>query len=237
MTLQRVLVTGGAGFLGSNFIRYLLSNPEFSGQVVNVDVLKRADIRDQRAVMEIFDRYRIDTVVHFAAESHVDRSIYTPGDFVSTNVMGTYALLEAARSCWSGRSGVRFHHISTDEVYGSVGGNGRFKETTPYDPHSPYSASKAASDHLVMSYAYTFGLPVTLTNSSNNFGPYQFPEKLIPYMIACMREGLPLPVYGDGKNIRDWIYVDDHNFAPPGARPIRWGLRSQVPRDWEQCDQ
>jgi dTDP-glucose 4,6-dehydratase len=156
-------------------------------------------------------------VVHFAAESHVDRSIVGPEAFITTNVLGTWTLLDVARNAWktgdSMRSDVLFHHISTDEVYGSLGETGSFTETTPYDPRSPYSASKAASDHLVMAYHHTYGLPATLSNCSNNYGPYQFPEKLIPLMILNMLEGKPLPVYGDGKNIRDWVYVEDHNRA------------------------
>jgi dTDP-glucose 4,6-dehydratase len=187
-------------------------------------------------VERIFRYYSIDTVVHFAAESHVDRSILGPEAFIKTNVTGTYTLLETARAVWledppstpapaltpgsppvfpggSIRKDVLFHHISTDEVYGSLGSSGSFSETTPYSPRSPYSASKAASDHLAMAYHHTYGLPVTLSNCSNNYGPYQFPEKLIPFMILCMLEGKPLPVYGDGKNIRDWIHVEDHNRA------------------------
>lgn len=264
---HNVLVTGGAGFIGSNFIRYLLSRPDFSGRVVNLDLLTYAgnrenlldleeqyrnvpgrdgryvfvqgDVRDRDLVQRVFEEYRIDAVVHFAAESHVDRSILGPEDFITTNVLGTFTLLEVARAAWTGRyplqdpstqekmlppeprvgqhtrssPSVLFHHISTDEVYGSLGESGYFTETTPYDPRSPYSASKAGSDHLVMAYHHTYGLPVTLTNCSNNYGPYQFPEKLIPLMILNMVEGKPLPVYGDGRNIRDWLYVEDHNAA------------------------
>jgi dTDP-glucose 4,6-dehydratase len=233
MRPQRILVTGGAGFIGSNLIRYLLANPDFDGKVVNADLLtyagnlenladvdarhsgtryffERVDIRDFKAVTALFERHRIDTVVHCAAETHVDRSILGPEAFLTTNVMGTFCLLEAARAAWGKEQKGRFHHVSTDEVYGSLGETGRFSESSPYDPRSPYSASKAASDHLVMSYYHTYGLPVTLSNSSNNYGPYQFPEKLIPYMIASMREGKPLSIYGDGKNVRDWIYVEDH---------------------------
>jgi len=234
-SFKNVLVTGGAGFIGSNFIRYLLGNAEFTGRIVNLDALTyagnpesledvakaagsrytfaKADICDRGAVERVFSEYAIDTVVHFAAESHVDRSIHGPEAFVKTNVMGSFTLLDVARAAWKGREDVLFHHVSTDEVYGSLGDTGYFTEATPYDPRSPYSASKASSDHLVMAYFHTYGLPVTLTNCSNNYGPYQFPEKLVPVMILNMLEGKPLPVYGDGKNIRDWLYVEDHNAA------------------------
>lgn len=228
-----ILVTGGAGFIGSNFIRYVLGKKDFTGKIVNYDKLtyagnpmnladierefgkkayffERGDICDFDRVKEAFENYRIDVVVHFAAESHVDRSIFGPGEFVETNIKGTFTLLEIARKVWSGRSGVRFHHISTDEVYGSLGETGSFLETTPYDPRSPYSASKAASDHLVNAYFHTYGLPVTISNCSNNYGPFHFPEKLIPLMILNAIEGKQLPVYGDGKNVRDWLYVEDH---------------------------
>ena len=230
------MVTGGAGFIGCNFIRYLLRRPDFRGRIVNVDKLtyagslanladverenggrryffEKADICDTQRMMAIFDVYDIDTVVHFAAESHVDRSITGPAAFVQTNVFGTFSLLEAARQRWQGRDDALFHHVSTDEVYGTLGESGYFTESTPYSPRSPYSASKAASDHFVMAYSHTYGLPVTLSNCSNNYGPYQNPEKLIPLMITNMLAGKPLPVYGDGKNVRDWIYVDDHNAA------------------------
>lgn len=303
-SFNNVLVTGGAGFIGSNFVRYLLSRPDFRGRVVNLDLLTYAgnrenlidveaqygekkalkaqaegtrtqemsqknatdiwanrvphtpgifpnnssylfvqgDIRDRSLVQRVFEEYQIDAVVHFAAESHVDRSILGPEDFITTNVLGTFTLLEVARAAWKGRyaleqpstssvkeqkvpketgvgqdtrsvPSVLFHHISTDEVYGSLGESGYFTEKTPYDPRSPYSASKAGSDHLVMAYHHTYGLPVTLTNCSNNYGPYQFPEKLIPLMVLNMVEGKPLPVYGDGRNSRDWLYVEDHNAA------------------------
>jgi len=244
--LTNILVTGGAGFIGCNFIRYLLEKAEgFSGRVVNLDALtyagnrmsladieakygatsqtatsssaryffEKGDICDRSLVESLFAKYEIDTVVHFAAESHVDRSILGPEAFVKTNVMGTFTLLDVARNVWKGDANALFHHISTDEVYGSLGETGYFTESTPYDPRSPYSASKAASDHLAMAYSHTYGLPVTLSNCSNNYGPYQFPEKLIPLMILNMLEGKPLPVYGDGKNIRDWLYVVDHNNA------------------------
>jgi dTDP-glucose 4,6-dehydratase len=241
-SLKNILVTGGAGFIGSNFIRVMLENtPWFSGRIINMDALtyagnaaslddmaekygagryifEHADIRDKCAVERIFAEYAVDTVVHFAAETHVDRSIVKPDDFITTNVIGTFTLLEAARRAWVGKDGsprgdVLFHHISTDEVYGSLGDSGYFTETTPYEPRSPYSASKAGSDHLVMAYHHTYKLPVTLSNCSNNYGPYQFPEKLMPLMILNMLEGKALPVYGDGKNIRDWLFVEDHNSA------------------------
>ena len=232
-SLNSVMVTGGSGFIGSNFIRYLFNEPGFKGQVVNVDALtyaanpasladiseahggsryhfERADIRDFDAVAEIFSRYQIDTVVHFAAESHVDRSILGPRVFIETNILGTQNLLEAARAGWKDRDDVLFHHVSTDEVFGSLGESGFFTEETPYDPKSPYSASKAASDHLVRAWAHTYGLPATVSNCTNNYGPYQFPEKMIPLMILNILEEKPLPVYGDGRNIRDWLYVTDH---------------------------
>ena len=245
--LTNILVTGGAGFIGSNFIRLLLDKTEnFSGRLINLDALTYAgnrmsladieakygstvhganaryffehgDICDRPFVEALFAKYEIDTVVHFAAESHVDRSILGPEAFIKTNVMGTFTLLDVARNSWKSADGLRrdvlFHHVSTDEVYGSLGETGYFTETTPYDPRSPYSASKASSDHLVMAYSHTYGLPVTLSNCSNNYGPYQLPEKLIPLMIFNMLEGKPLPVYGDGKNVRDWLYVEDHNSA------------------------
>lgn len=232
--MKNVLITGGAGFIGSNFVRYLLTHePEV--QVYNLDALTYAgslenlrdlpnpsrhtflhgDICDQALVEKIFREYAIDTVVHFAAESHVDRSIFEPDAFIQTNVFGTFTLLEAAKRAWLDRSPprseVRFHHISTDEVFGSLNPQDPpFREDTPYAPNSPYAASKAASDHLVRAYGHTYGLPYTLTNCSNNYGPYQFPEKLIPLMILNALEGKPLPVYGDGKQVRDWLYVEDH---------------------------
>jgi len=229
-----ILVTGGSGFIGSNFIHYLLEKTDFSGKLVNLDALtyagnpeslaeldrklggsryffEKADICDRSAVEAIFERHRPDAVLHFAAESHVDRSILGPEAFIRTNILGTYTLLDVARKAWSGRTDVLFHHVSTDEVFGSLGDTGFFTETTPYDPRSPYSASKAGSDHIARAYFHTYGLPVTLSNCSNNYGPYQFPEKLIPIMILNMLEGKPLPIYGDGKNIRDWVYVEDHN--------------------------
>ena len=239
-TFQRILVTGGAGFIGSNFIRYLLGGhggaPAFDGKVVTIDALTyagnlenladiraadggkryvfvQADICDRQAVEAAFEEYQPDAVVHYAAESHVDRSVHTPEAFVRTNVLGTFVLLDVARRAWEGRENKVFHHVSTDEVFGSLGAAGYFTEQTRYDPRSPYSASKAGSDHLVMSYHHTYGLPVTLSNCSNNYGPCQFPEKLIPLMILNMLDGKPLPVYGDGQNVRDWLYVGDHSTA------------------------
>jgi len=234
--LNHIMVTGGAGFIGANFIRYLFKKTDFAGKVVNLDKLtyagnpenmtdiveewggkrysfEKADICDFEAVAAILKKHEIDTLVHFAAESHVDRSICGPGEFVRTNIQGTFTLLVAVRAFWENRNDVLFHHVSTDEVYGSLGDEGFFFEDTPYDPHSPYSASKASSDRLVMAYWHTYGLPVTLSNCSNNYGPYQFPEKLIPLMILNIKEEKPLPVYGDGRNIRDWLFVDDHNGA------------------------
>ena len=255
--LHNILITGGAGFIGSNFIHYLFglssaggnlfADAGFEGRVVNLDCLtyagnleslvdvdkafgsgvadnnrryffEKADICDREQVERIFAQYDIDTVIHFAAESHVDRSILGPETFIRTNVTGTFTLLDVARNFWrkddgSLRDDVLFHHISTDEVYGSLGETGYFREDTPYDPRSPYSSSKASSDHIVMAYHHTYGLPVTLSNCTNNYGPYQFPEKLLPLMISNIRDGKSLPVYGKGDNIRDWIYVEDHNRA------------------------
>jgi dTDP-glucose 4,6-dehydratase len=231
-----VLVTGGAGFIGSNFIRHVLAAPDFKGKVVNLDALTyagnlesladvearhsgsryffvKADICDRSAVDAVFAEHAPDAVAHFAAESHVDRSIAGPAAFVRTNVLGTFTLLDVAAHAWKGGEGTLFHHVSTDEVYGSLGTAGRFTEATPYEPRSPYSATKAGSDHLVIAYHHTYGLPVTLSNCSNNYGPYQFPEKLIPLMILNMLEGKPLPVYGDGRNVRDWLHVEDHAAA------------------------
>lgn len=225
-----ILVTGGAGFIGSAVVRRALA----AGQrVVNLDALtyaanpanlaavtnnpaysfERADIRDRAAVDRILARHRPDAILHLAAETHVDRSIDGPAAFVDTNVTGTLTLLEAARAYWdaAGRPDrFRFHHVSTDEVFGSLGPEGRFTETSPYDPRSPYAASKAASDHLVRAWHETYGLPVLLSNCSNNYGPFQFPEKLIPVVILKAVAGAPIPVYGDGGNIRDWLHVDDH---------------------------
>jgi len=230
MNSENLLVTGGCGFIGSNFIRHLLTDGRFQGRIINTDCLtyagnpdnlkgvkeahperyffEKADICDMDALRGIFDRHRIDAVCHFAAESHVDRSIKKPDSFVQTNIIGTFNLLEAARGAGS-RFRI-FHHISTDEVYGSLGREGYFTEETPYRPNSPYSASKASSDHLVRAYHETYGLPTTISNCSNNYGPYQFPEKLIPLIVLNARDGKPLPVYGDGRNVRDWLYVTDH---------------------------
>lgn len=230
-TRGTVLVTGGCGFIGNSFIRHFLAN-DAKAKVINVDALTYAgcrenlsdveadlagrysfvevDIGDADAMTDVFRRFPIDTVVHLAAESHVDRSIDAPAVFLRTNVVGTYNLLSAARAAWGQSRGTRFHHVSTDEVFGSLGASGTFSETTPYDPSSPYSASKTSSDHFVTAWYRTYGLPVTLTNCSNNYGPYQFPEKLIPLMVSKALEEKPLPVYGDGGNIRDWLYVDDH---------------------------
>jgi dTDP-glucose 4,6-dehydratase len=225
---MRFLVTGGAGFIGANFLNLMV--PRYpQHQFVNVDALtyaanlasvqslvgrpnyafEQVDIADRDAVAALFDRTAPNVIVHFAAESHVDRSIHAPQAFISTNIVGTFNLLEAFRALPRDQQRV-FHHVSTDEVYGSLGPDGRFVETTPYDPSSPYSASKAASDHLVRAYHRTYGLPVTITNCSNNYGPYQFPEKLIPLMILNALERKPLPVYGRGENVRDWLFVEDH---------------------------
>ncbi len=232
---NHLLITGGAGFIGSNFIRYVLQN-NTDVQIVNLDLLTYAgslknlrylpnegnyqfvqgDIRDEALVANLLREHAINSIVHFAAESHVDRSILGPAAFIETNINGTFHLLEAARKVWLqeknlGADDVRFHHISTDEVYGTLAPNDpAFEENTPYAPNSPYAASKASSDHLVRSYQHTYGLPTTITNCTNNYGPYQFPEKLIPLMILNVLEGKPLPIYGDGQQIRDWLYVEDH---------------------------
>ena len=229
--MQNVLITGGAGFIGSNFIRYLMkAEPQVN--IVNLDMLTYAgrmenlkdlpdpgrhvfvqgDICDGDLVERLMREYAIDTVVHFAAESHVDRSILGPAPFVRTNLVGTFTLLETAKAAWGPeRSGCRFHHVSTDEVFGSLSTQDpAFQEETPYAPRSPYASSKAGSDHLARAYFHTYNLPVTITNCSNNYGPYQFPEKLIPLIILNAIQGRSLPVYGDGKQIRDWLYVEDH---------------------------
>ena len=229
--MQNILVTGGCGFIGSNFVRLVVESlPDvriinldkltYAGNPANlVDVEKKScyrfvhgDICDSKLLDQLFVEEKIDTVVHFAAESHVDRSIEGPAAFIQTNILGTFSLLEAARKAWLGRGEkvFRFLHVSTDEVYGSLGETGLFTETTPYDPRSPYSASKASSDHLVSAYHHTYGLPTLITNCSNNYGPYHFPEKLIPLIINNALHGRDLPVYGDGKNVRDWLYVVDH---------------------------
>ena len=278
--LTNILITGGCGFIGCNFIHYLFgestaggadfTDADFHGRIINVDCLtyagnaeslkdieekygrgvdeskrryffERADICDREQIERIFRQYDIDTVIHFAAESHVDRSILGPEAFMRTNVMGTFTLLDVAKNYWNvslenQRDDVLFHHISTDEVYGTLGETGYFLETTPYDPRSPYSSSKASSDHIVMAYHHTYGLPITLSNCTNNYGPFQFPEKLLPLMISNIREGKNLPVYGDGKNIRDWIYVEDHNRgvwqivnqSPAGEK---WNLGGE--NEWE----
>ena len=278
--LTNILITGGCGFIGSNFINYLLDKSTsgeacfkdagFKGRIINVDCLtyagnpanleavekeygkaalgdkaryifEKVDICDREQIERIFKQYDIDTVIHFAAESHVDRSILGPEAFIKTNVMGTYTLLDVARNYWgcsldNVRDDVLFHHISTDEVYGSLGETGYFREDTPYDPRSPYSSSKASSDHIALAYFHTYALPVTLSNCTNNYGPLQFPEKLLPLMISNIKEGKNLPVYGDGKNIRDWIYVEDHNRgvweivnkSPAGEK---WNLGGE--NEWE----
>ncbi len=231
--MRTLLVTGGAGFIGGNFVHHVLDATEV--RVVNLDRLTYAgnldtladlsgnprhlfvqgDIADPELLSRLLREYEVDAVVNFAAESHVDRSIDGPGEFIQTNVVGTFNLLDQARAYWSelgeaAKAGFRFLHVSTDEVYGSLGPTGLFTETTAYAPNSPYSASKAASDHLVRAWFHTYGLPVLTTNCSNNYGPYQFPEKLIPLMILKAQRGEPLPIYGDGGNIRDWLYVMDH---------------------------
>jgi dTDP-glucose 4,6-dehydratase len=230
---QTVIVTGGCGFIGTNLVRLLVLSKEY--HVVNLDALTYAanplslmdldgnpnyefvkgNITDRQLVSSLFEKYQPVGIFHLAAESHVDRSIVSADDFVQTNVVGTYTLLEAARTYWSalpdGRKNIfRFLHVSTDEVFGSLGEEGYFTEETPYAPNSPYSASKAASDHFVRAFHHTYGLPTVITNCSNNYGPYQFPEKVIPLMILNALSGKPLPVYGDGSNVRDWIYVEDH---------------------------
>lgn len=227
---MKLLVTGGAGFIGSAVVRQAIRQGH---EVVNLDALtyaanlanvamvsnapgyafEQADLRDRAALDAVLDRHRPDAIMHLAAESHVDRSIDGPGDFIQTNITGTFNLLEAARAYWTREGkpqGFRFHHISTDEVFGSLGETGQFTEDTPYDPRSPYSASKAASDHLVRAWHETYGLPVVLTNCSNNYGPFHFPEKLIPVVILKALACEPIPVYGAGQNVRDWLYVEDH---------------------------
>lgn len=228
--MKNILITGGAGFIGSHLVRLFVNKyPQY--KIINLDKLTyagnlanlkdieqkpnyefvKADIVDETTIMAIFEAYKFDAVIHLAAESHVDRSISNPKEFIMTNIVGTVNLLNAARSIWKDNmEGKRFYHISTDEVYGSLGDDGKFLETTPYDPRSPYSASKASSDHLVRAYNHTFGLPTVISNCSNNYGPFQFPEKLVPLCINNIRHSKPLPVYGTGSNIRDWLYVEDH---------------------------
>ncbi len=227
---MNLLITGGAGFIGSNLIHHVIDRPEIT-RLVNLDCLtyaghpanlakvakhpkysfEKVDLRDKPAVLEVVRRHGITHVMHLAAESHVDRSITGPGDFIHTNIVGTFNLLEACRDVWGAQTeGKRFHHVSTDEVYGSLGATGFFTETTPYAPNSPYSASKASSDLLVRAYHHTYGLPVVITNCSNNYGPFQFPEKLIPVVIQSVLARKPIPIYGDGMNVRDWLYVRDH---------------------------
>lgn len=225
-TPHHILVTGGLGFIGSAFIRWLLSQDQFQGRLVNIDKMThgsnianiggckndpryhfyKVDICDRASVTKLCLEHQIDTLIHFAADSHVDRSIHGPGDFVQNNIQGTFELLEVVRS----QPHIHFHHISTDEVFGSLGDHGFFNEKSSYEPNSPYSATKAASDHLVRAWAHTYDLSITMSHCSNNYGPYQNPEKLIPHMIQCALSDRPLPVYGSGKNVRDWIHVEDH---------------------------
>jgi len=246
--LNTLFITGGAGFIGSALIRLLLA--ESGWRVVNIDkltyagnleslaevnvaekqryVFSRTDICDATALSQLFAQYRPAGIIHLAAESHVDRSISGPAEFIQTNLVGTFTLLEAARAYWDTlaveeKAGFRFHHVSTDEVFGSLGETGCFTEATAYQPHSPYSASKAGSDHLVRAWRHTYGLPTLITNCSNNYGPFQFPEKLIPLMIHNALRGKPLPVYGRGDNVRDWLYVDDH------ARALRLVFENGLP--------
>ena len=227
---MKLLVTGGAGFIGSNLIQHIIDKPEitklvnldcltYAGHLANLEavaknpkyIFERVDLRDKAAVIRVVEQHGITHLMHLAAESHVDRSITGPGDFISTNIVGTFNLLEACRAFWAGKfDGKRFHHVSTDEVYGSLGATGYFTETTPYAPNSPYSASKASSDMIVRAYHHTYGLNTVITNCSNNYGPFQFPEKLIPVVIQNCLSRKNIPVYGDGMNVRDWLYVRDH---------------------------
>ena len=247
---QNILVTGGAGFIGSAFIRYLLKQEDFKGLCVNLDLLTyagnlenlqevaddaryrfhRGDIKDQAFVEHLCQEHQIDTIIHFAAESHVDRSILGPQAFIETNVMGTFHLLEVVRR----NPHIHFHHVSTDEVYGYLEETGFFTEETPYSPSSPYSASKAASDHFVRAYGHTYGLSITLSNCSNNYGPYHFPEKLIPLMILnCIHEK-PLPIYGEGINVRDWLYVEDH--AEALWTILNYGIKGETYNIGGECE-
>jgi dTDP-glucose 4,6-dehydratase len=237
---MNLLITGGAGFIGSNVIHHVIDQPEverlinldcltYAGHLANLEkisrhpkyVFEKVDLRDKAAVLEVVQKHAVTHVMHLAAESHVDRSISGPGDFIHTNIVGTFHLLEACREMWlspnskfqtpsSKLQGHKFHHVSTDEVYGSLGATGFFTETTPYAPNSPYSASKASSDMLVRAYHHTYGMPTVITNCSNNYGPFQFPEKLIPVVIQSVLARKSVPVYGDGMNVRDWLYVRDH---------------------------
>ncbi|MDE2582884.1 MAG: dTDP-glucose 4,6-dehydratase [Rhodospirillales bacterium] len=256
---MKILLTGGCGFIGSAVIRHLLRHTDHT--VANVDkmtyaasedaleearrdprhVLIRADVADADAMRQVFAAHQPDRVMHLAAESHVDRSIDGPGDFIRTNVLGSFVLLEAARSYWSGlpaarRAAFRFHHVSTDEVFGALGpGDPAFTETTAYDPRSPYSASKAASDHLARAWFHTYGLPTVVSNTTNNYGPWQFPEKLIPLVTLNALEGKPLPVYGDGSNLRDWLFVEDHaealaRVAEQGEPGATYAIGARQPR-------
>jgi len=237
---MKLLITGGAGFIGSNLIHHVIDRPEiaklinldcltYAGHLENLEavskhpkyIFEKVDLRDKAAVLAVVEKHAVTHVMHLAAESHVDRSIAGPGNFIHTNVVGTFNLLEACRACWlnpksetrNPKPDFRFHHVSTDEVYGSLGATGFFTETTPYAPNSPYSSSKASSDMLVRAYHHTYGLPTVITNCSNNYGPYQFPEKLIPVVIQSILARKPVPVYGDGMNVRDWLYVRDHDEA------------------------
>jgi len=227
---MNLLITGGAGFIGSNLIQHVIEDARvatlvnldcltYAGHLANLETVSRhpkyvfeqVDLRDKAATLKVVERHAITHVMHLAAESHVDRSITGPGDFIATNITGTFHLLEACRGVWGANlADKKFHHVSTDEVYGSLGATGYFTETTPYAPNSPYSASKAASDMLVRAYHHTYGLPTVITNCSNNYGPFQFPEKLIPVVIQSVLARKSIPVYGDGMNVRDWLYVRDH---------------------------